>query len=148
MDAKAMNELKDILCAELEEYAKSGSVSRGDLDDLQKLTDTIKNLDKIEMLEDQGSSYDGGWEATGTYSDRGRSRNGGSYGGSYNDGSYNSGSYNGRSYAGRSRHYVRGHYSYGDTDMIADKIESMMQDGDMSQEEKSTLRRAMEIMRK
>lgn len=138
MSAKVMNEIKEILCAELEEFAKNGEISRGDLDDLHKLTDTIKNLDKIEMLEDQGSSYDGGWEATGTYSDRGRSR------GSYNDGSYG----NGRSYAGRSRHYVRGHYSYGDADMIADKIESMMQDGDMTQEEKSTLRRAMDIMRK
>lgn len=58
----------------------------GDLEIIHKLTDTIKNLDKIEMLEDGGYSQAG-------------YRDGGS--------SYNRGS----SYANRGKHYVRGHYS-------------------------------------
>ena len=35
-----------------------GKISGSDLDMIWKLTDTVKNLDKIEMLED-GDSYDG-----------------------------------------------------------------------------------------
>ena len=52
----------------------------GDLEIIHKLTDTIKNLDKIEMLEDGGYSQAGDWEADmrGTYgrgsSYRGRKR--------------------------------------------------------------------------
>lgn len=82
-----MYELKDKLCEELDEIARKGELGAGDLEIIHKLTDTIKNLDKIEMLEDGG------------YSQAGYSREGGS--------SYNRGS----SYANRGKHYVRGHYS-------------------------------------
>lgn len=81
-----MHELKDKLCDELEEIARKGELGAGDLEIIHKLTDTIKNLDKIEMLEDGGYSQAG-------------YRDGGS--------SYNRGS----SYANRGKHYVRGHYS-------------------------------------
>lgn len=82
-----MYELKDKLCDELEEIAKKGELGAGDLEIVHKLTDTIKNLDKIEMLEDGG------------YSQEGYSREGSN--------SYARGS----SYANRGKHYVRGHYS-------------------------------------
>lgn len=47
-----------MLCKELDEYAMKGKISGSDLDMIWKLTDTVKNLDKISMLED-GDSYDG-----------------------------------------------------------------------------------------
>ena len=81
-----MYELKDKLCKELDEIARKPEMGAGDLEIIHKLTDTIKNIDKIEMLEDGGYSQAG-------------YRDGGS--------SYNRGS----SYANRGKHYVRGHYS-------------------------------------
>lgn len=49
-----MEKIKKMLCKELDEYAMKGKISGADLDMIWKLTDTIKNLDKIEMLEDGG----------------------------------------------------------------------------------------------
>lgn len=99
MSMKAMYELRDMLCNELDEVARKGELGAGDLEIVHKLTDTIKNIDKIEILEDEGYSRDG------DYSQRRYSRDGdgqadmrGSYG-------------RGNSYARRGTHYVRGHYS-------------------------------------
>ena len=76
-----MHELKEKLCDELDEIARKPEMGAGDLEIIHKLTDTIKNLDKIEMLEDGGGySQAGDWEADmrGTYgrgsSYRGRKR--------------------------------------------------------------------------
>lgn len=75
-----MDKLRDKLCDELDEIARKPEMSAGDLETAHKLTDTIKNLDKIEMLEDGGYSQAGDWEADmrGTYgrgsSYRGRKR--------------------------------------------------------------------------
>ena len=74
-------DLKEKLCKELEEYAQKSNMNAGDLEMVHKLTDTIKNVDKIVMLEeDDGYSRAGNWEADmrGTYargsSYRGRKR--------------------------------------------------------------------------
>ena len=75
-----MYELKDKLCKELDEIARKDELGAGDLEIIHKLTDTIKNLGKNEMLEDDGYSQAGDWEADmrGTYgrgsSYRGRKR--------------------------------------------------------------------------
>lgn len=76
-----MRELKEKLCEELEEIARKPEMSAGDLEAVHKLTDTIKNIDKIELLEEDGEySRAGDWEADlrGTYgrdnSYRGRKR--------------------------------------------------------------------------
>ena len=53
-----IEKIKKMLCNELDEYATKGRISGSDLDMIWKLTDTVKNLDKIEMLE-SGDSYDG-----------------------------------------------------------------------------------------
>ena len=53
-----IEKIKKMLCKELDEYAMKGKISGSDLDMIWKLTDTVKNLDKIEMLED-GDSYNG-----------------------------------------------------------------------------------------
>lgn len=52
-----MYKLREMLCEELEAYAKRGNLSSGDLETVHKLTDTIKNIDKIELLADDGSEY-------------------------------------------------------------------------------------------
>ena len=52
-----MHKLKKKLCKELEEYAEKNSLSGGDVEMLQKLTDTVKNIDKIEMLEGEEEGY-------------------------------------------------------------------------------------------
>ena len=103
-----METLKDLLCAELEDYAekgkKSGKMSMGDLESIHKLTDTVKNILKIDMLEEEG-----GYSEDGHYMGEGRI-----YGTSYDDGMHREGDY---SYA-RGRRYARrdsmGRYSRDD----------------------------------
>lgn len=68
-----MYELKDKLCKELDEIARKPEMGAGDLEIIHKLTDTIKNLDKIEMLEDGGYSQAGDWEIEGRAYNRGNS---------------------------------------------------------------------------
>lgn len=52
-----IEKIKKMLCKELDEYAMKQKLTGGDLDMIWKLTDTVKNLDKIEMLEgDDGYS--------------------------------------------------------------------------------------------
>lgn len=53
-----IEKIKKMLCKELDEYAMKGKISGSDLDMIWKLTDTVKNLDKIEILE-KDDSYDG-----------------------------------------------------------------------------------------
>lgn len=53
---KYLHELKEKLCEELQEIAEKQDMSAGDLEAVHKLTDTIKNIDKIEMLESDGYS--------------------------------------------------------------------------------------------
>jgi hypothetical protein len=79
-----LHELKEKLWAELEELAEKREMGAGDLEVIHKLTDTIKNIEKICMLKEE-SGYS---EVV----------DGGDYG-------------QGSSYANRGKHYVRGHYS-------------------------------------
>ena len=78
---KALYELKEKFEMELEELARKGELGAGDLELAHKLTDTIKNIDKIcALVDDEGYSRAGDWEADmrGTYgrgsSYRGRKR--------------------------------------------------------------------------
>lgn len=57
-----IEKIKKMLCRELEEYGEKNRLSASDLEMVWKLTDTVKNLNKIEMLEE------------GEYSQRGYSR--------------------------------------------------------------------------
>lgn len=71
-----LEDLKDKLHEELEEIARKPEMSAGDLEATHKLTDTIKNIDKICMLEEDGGySRAGEWEAD----IRGNYGNGNSY---------------------------------------------------------------------
>ena len=76
-------DLKDKLCEELEELARKPDMGLGDLELIHKLSDTIKNISKIEMLEEDGgySQEDGrdggGYGRSGVYSQRRGGRHGG-----------------------------------------------------------------------
>ena len=71
-----VEKIKKMLCKELDEYAMKQKLTGSDLDMIWKLTDTVKNLDKISMLEE---SEDGYSEA------RGRGRSSYMGGSSYDD---------------------------------------------------------------
>lgn len=43
--------IRHMLCKELKEFEQKDSISESSLNLIHKLTDTIKNIDKIEMLE-------------------------------------------------------------------------------------------------
>ena len=65
--------IKEALWKELEksETARSGELKGGELEAIHRLTDTIKNIDKICMLEEEGYSEDGdGGMDRGGYSSR------------------------------------------------------------------------------
>lgn len=77
-----MKDLKEKLCEELKDIARKGELSAGDLETVHKLTDTIKNIDKIDILEDDGEySQAGDWEMAG----RGTYNRGNSYRGRKRD---------------------------------------------------------------
>ena len=72
-----MHKIKKMLCKELEEYGEKKSLSSADVEMIHKLTDTVKNLDKIEMLEqsDEGYSETYPYYMGGSSYARGRGRN-------------------------------------------------------------------------
>lgn len=146
-----VEKIKKMLCKELDEYAMKSKLTGGDLDMIWKLTDTVKNLDKIEMLEDEGGysearggrgrSYMHGlsYDDDMMYSERrGRGRNAkrdsmgrySSEGGSYEGGS----SYD--DYSEESSYRGGRGYSRGDAkDHMMNKLGSMMEDADPNERE-------------
>lgn len=154
-----MHDLKDLLCAELEDYAekgkKSGKMSMGDLESIHKLTDTVKNILKIDLMESED-----GYSEDGTYMGEGRI-----YGTSYDDGMHREGGY---SYArGRGRYAkrdsmgrysrdggmsyrggMRGGYSRDDAkSYMIEQIEEMMETAEKPTE-KEALRRCMDALKR
>ena len=56
---KHLEKLKEALCEELDKFGKSGDITVNSLEKIHKLTDTIKNIDKIMMLEEEGGYSEG-----------------------------------------------------------------------------------------
>ena len=145
--------------------ASGGKVSAGDLEYIHKLTDSIKNIDKIEMLEEGGGySEESNWMADGrmygtSYEDgmsyaRGRGRNAkrdsmGRYsreGGSYDNMSYERGSsyVRGGNRGGMSNR--RGGYSRADAkEQMIETLEDMMHDAETPKEREAIKRCIMQI---
>lgn len=157
---KHLEELKETIKRELEKFAKQGDVSVNTLEKIHKLSDTYKNLCKIEMLEE---------EAEGGYSEarggRGGNRGGGRGRSSYDDGmsydddmmyserrgrgrnarrdsmgrySSEGGSYEGGSYRGGSSY--EGGYSQAKDEMMS-MLGEMMEDA--SPKEREALKKCM-----
>lgn len=153
-----MEDLKDLLCAELEDYAekgkKSGKMSMGDLETVHKLTDTVKNIMKIDTLKEElGYSEDGHYMGEGRI-----------YGTSYDDGMHREGGYSyarGRRYAKRDSmgrysrdngmHYrggMRGGYSRTEAKTyMVEQIEEMMENAEKPAE-REALKRCMEALKR
>lgn len=114
-------ELKDKLCEELDEITheivrKSG-LNEKEIETVHKLTDTIKNIDKICMIEEDGYSGDGEWTASGNY---GR----------------------GNSYAGRRRDSMGRYSRDGSKEHMLSKLEDMMHNAD-NDKMKSAIRKCI-----
>ena len=153
-----MEDLKDLLCAELEDYAekgkKSGKMSMGDLDSIHKLTDTVKNILKIDMLEGEtGYSEDGAYMGEGriygTSYDRGTSyaRGRGRYAKRDSMGRYSS---RGMSYDDDMSYARGGRRGYSRDDgktYMMEQLEDMMEDAEKPAE-KEALRRCMEALKR
>ena len=153
-----METLKDLLCAELEDYAEKGQkankMSAGDLEAIHKLTDTVKNILKIDMLEEES-----GYSEDGRYMGEGRI-----YGTSYDDGMHREGGYSyarGRRYAKRDsmgrysrddgmmyRGGMRGGYSRDEGKAyMMEQLEDMMETAEKPTE-KEALRRCMDALKR
>jgi hypothetical protein len=118
MSKKAMYDLRNMLCDELDELARKGELGAGDLEIAHKLTATIKNIDKIEMMEDDGYSRDGDYSRR--YSSDGDWQSG-------MRGAYDRDMSNAR----RGTHYVRGHYSRdGGIDNMKRQLHEMLDNAD------------------
>lgn len=159
-----METLKDLLCAELEDYAekgkKSGKMSMGDLETVHKMTDTVKNIMKIDVLkEEDGYSEDGTYMGEGRiygtsyesgYSERGGSsyaRGRGRYARRDSMGRYSRD--DGMSYArGGRMGGMRGGYSRDDAkSYMIEQIEEMMETAEKPTE-KEALRRCMDALKR
>ena len=135
------HKLKSLLERELDEFARRDSIESYDLDTIHKLTDTIKNLDKIEMLEDGGYSQARGGGNRGGMRTYARDGEGGGYG--YED---SFGDNDGYSMA-RRRRDERGRYSRDDgRDDMVNRLEEMMNRAG-SDRDREDIRRMIERMK-
>lgn len=132
-----MHEIKEMLMDELYEYkekmkkSNGGKLSVGDIETIHKLTDTIKNIDKIEMLEEgysEATDFMGGGRIYGSSYARGRNARRDSMGRYSRDGEeYSS---DGNSSYRNSRGYSRA----GGKDRMVEMLHDMMDDADSEQQ--------------
>ena len=144
---KSMYELRDKLCDELDEVARKPEMGAGDLELAHKLTDTIKNIDKICIMdEDGGYSQAGDWEARGRFGDQ-YARDGG-----YNEGGN---SYRGRNrdsmgrYSRKNGYSMRGRRGYSRGDDLMEHVEAMMDEAETDEQREAVRRfkKQLESMR-
>ena len=120
---KHLEKLKEALCEELDKFGKSGDITVNSLEKIHKLTDTIKNIDKIMMLEEDSG---------------------------YSEVYMDDGVMHGNSYA-RGRRYAKrdsmGRYSRDDGKSdIVESLEDMMDDVH-TEKERRALRQCIETMK-
>lgn len=148
MSARSMDKLKMMLCKELDEVAEKGTMTAGDLEMVHKLTDTIKNIHKIKMLDEAGySEYserrysmdgfrEGQMRPDGSYYRSNMSRARGSYDGG---GSYDS-------YADSHNSYRRGRSYSGSVDAEEELME-ILREGDLDPQSEGAVKKALESVR-
>lgn len=141
--------LRSKLSTSLKEINKTGKLSGATLNELHMITDTIKNIDKIEMLEDDGYSettdFMGEGRMYGTSYARGRRGNVrrdnmGRY--SRGDGYSDVGS----SYGAGMPYARRGGYSRDGKEEMMEQLEEIMQNADDSSRE--AIRHCMEEIKR
>ena len=165
-----MEDLKDLLCAELKDYAekgkRSGELSKADVEVIDTVLNSVKNIYKIDKYkeETEGYSEDGTYMGEGRiygtsyesgYSDRGGSsyaRARGRYAKRDSRGRYSSrggSSYDDdMSYARGGRGGNRGGYSRDDgKHYMMEQLEEMMEEAEKPAE-KEALRRCMDALKR
>ena len=155
-----MEDLKDLLCAELKDYAekgkRSGELSKADVEVIDTVLNSVKNIYKIDKYKEETEGY----SEDGHYMGEGRI-----YGTSYDDGMHREGGY---SYArGRGRYAkrdsmgrysrdsgmsyrgdMRGGYSRDDgKHYMMEQLEEMMEEAEKPAE-KEALRRCMDALKR
>lgn len=129
-----MEDLKEMLCDELDKIASKGELTAGSLDTVQKLTHSLKSIETIMAMEDYGDSYEDG-RSRRSYEGGNRSYEGGgsnrSYRGSYARRGGNRG-------GGRSRRMYSG-------DDIEERITELMEEVD-EPKVRQALQKALEHM--
>ena len=130
---KHLEKLKEALCEELDKFGKSGDITVNSLEKIHKLTDTIKNFDKIMMLEEDGG-YSEGYMGDGMMYGNSYAR-GRRYAKRDSMGRYSSdgGSYDGDDYS--ERRTGRGYSRDEATDHLMRQLGNMMEDADPKQRE-------------
>ena len=164
-----MEDLKDLLCSELEDYAekgkKSGKMSTADIEVIDTVLNSVKNIYKIDKYKEEidGYSEDGHYMGEGRiygtsyesgYSERGGSsyaRGRGRYAKRDSMGRYSSRgmSYDDdMSYARGGRGGSRGGYSRDDgKHYMMEQLEEMMEEAEKPAE-KEALRRCMDALKR
>ena len=155
-----MHDLKDLLCAELKDYAekgkRSGELSKADVEVIDTVLNSVKNIYKIDKYKEETEGY----SEDGTYMGEGRI-----YGTSYESGYSERG---GSSYArGRGRYAkrdsmgrysrddgmryhggMRGGYSRDDGKLyMMERLEEMKEEAEKPAE-KEALRRCMDALKR
>lgn len=126
-----MEELKEMLCEELDKIAKKGELSTGSLDVIDKLTHSIKSIDTIMAMEDAG------------YSERGYSRNDGRM---MRGNSYDRGNSYARGRGSDAKRDSRGRYSSDYAmDDLHDKLQDMMEEAS-NEREREAIRKVMNMI--
>ena len=154
-----MHKIKEMLMNELYEYEEKakkagGSVSPQELDRIHKLTDTIKNIDKIEMLEDEeGYSGATNWMGDGriyghTYDhDSSYARGGGRNSRRDSMGRYSRDSGTGGNMGGNpgGGNYSRNYSRDGAVEHMMDKMDTMLRNAE-NEEERRAIRKCMKLI--
>ena len=115
---KAMEDLREMLCKELEEITMKGGLTAGDLDAVDKLTHSIKSIDTIMAMEGSESYSNSGYMHDGYY-------DGGNYNRNYS--ARGRGSYARRDSRGRYMENSRMYRDSGKTRMVQ-MLHEMMED--------------------
>lgn len=115
-----MHELKKRFEKELEQYMHMGDkITMGELETIHKITDTIKNIDKIMMLEEEEGGYSQAGEMRGGMNRGGNMMPGGGY------------SYRRQRRDSRGRSSREGGYSYDDgMEELHELLDEMMETAD------------------
>lgn len=119
-DMHELLEMRERYKKELKHYKPTGErISMGDLEIANKLSDTIKNIDKIMMLEDEDGDYSQAGEMRGGTNRGGNMMPGGGY------------SYRRQRRDSRGRYSRDGGYSYDDgMEELHELLDEMMETAD------------------
>lgn len=149
---KVYEQIKEMLCDELEEIAKKKELTSSNLEVIDKAVDVIKDIDTITAMQEAGYSNDGysgypymwegSYEGGGSYArGRGRGANRDSRGRYSSD--YSRDSYDGYS---RNEGYSREGYSRGYSGDTREELQMMM-DRAKNDREREAIRKALDSMK-